>query len=117
VGSNKEKVFDSNMIFAVWNKGKILPHLDPIDFRLDYSGNVIQYCRYNSQLDFGWEIGLIIPLQNGGDYALSNLIPVEWQNKKRKENQLNTLNGIAETIKEIEKTGTINFDLRLPEIK
>jgi len=117
MGSNKEKVFESDLVFAVWNKGKIIPQHDPIDYRLDYSGNLIQYTRYKTQKDFGWEIGFIIPPENGGDFALSNLIPIEWQNKRRKENLANTLNGVADALKEMECMSREKFETELPELK
>lgn len=76
------KITDQTLIDAVWNKGepvKLWP-----DMRRDMCGALMRKSSYGVIVDFGWDIGYIIPLSKGGTDDLKNLIPLEWRNLRAK---------------------------------
>lgn len=90
--------FDGMLILGVWMKGKEIPGFDPVRFRTDCDGYVIDYYCYGRKNIYGWEVDFIVSQIQGGTRDLSNLRPVQWENKLRKER----LGDTGETL----KTGT-----------
>ena len=69
----------------VWNKGRAIPNEDPRVWRLDAYGTTIQFFQHgNTNSLFGWEIDHKTPVAYGGNGDLSNLQPLQWQNNRKK---------------------------------
>ena len=65
---------------AVFNKGRKIAGLDPIEYRLCHiTGRIICFSHYGLFTEFGWHEDHFIPLaQNGSDF-ICNLIPVYYK--------------------------------------
>lgn len=88
--SSRGSGFDEATIQAVWNKGQTVPGINPDLRRKDGCGAWIDRAEYGQTTEFGtgWEIDHINPISNGGTDALSNLQPLQWQNNRRKGDNL-----------------------------
>lgn len=67
----------------MWRKGEPTQEADPDIWRKDECGAWIRrdfYGYHGSR--FGWEVVLIVPASNGGTEDVSNLQPLQWQNKE-----------------------------------
>lgn len=76
--------FSEIVIQAVWEKGVIVPGLDPRVRRKDQCGAWIDRNMHGDRSDqnnTGWEIDHISP---GGSDDLSNLRPLQWYNNVTK---------------------------------
>lgn len=79
-----QKTWSQGEIDAVWNKGGIVPDLDPYKYRVDDCGAIIQYDKRgdrSSETNFSWDVDHINP--NGVDH-ISNLRPLHWANNNAK---------------------------------
>jgi hypothetical protein len=71
----------------VWEKGKTDLGYNGHFYRRDVFGTWMQYSAFGDTLSyFGWEIGFIKPLEQGGTNDLSNLQPLQWHNNRRHGN-------------------------------
>ena len=69
---------------SVWSKGKIAEGYNGNFYRRDVFGSWMQYSAHGETLSpFGWEIGHITPVAQGGTDDLSNLQPLQWKNHRR----------------------------------
>lgn len=76
--------FSESIIQAVWEKGMIVPGVDPRFRRKDQCGAWIDRNRHGDRSDqnnTGWEVDHISP---GGSDDLSNLRPLQWYNNVTK---------------------------------
>jgi hypothetical protein len=73
--------FSPEKVQQVWEKGTIVPNIDPNVWRKDYCGAWINRPSHNGRrenpVDYEWEIDHINP--NGSD-DISNLRPLQWKN-------------------------------------
>jgi hypothetical protein len=73
-------VWSEEMVQSVWEKGRISHKNDRNRWRRDELGAWIGRQDYrNRESEYGWEIDSISP---AGPPQLSNLRPLQWQNKK-----------------------------------
>lgn len=65
-------------IKSIWMKAR--PDRGKLrEYRKDDFGNHIHFSRYGDRdSPFGWEVGHIIPIEQGGTNSYSNLRPVHW---------------------------------------
>ena len=84
--NKKGKSFSEEMVQQVWEKGEILSHINPRDFRSDKCGKMIQRNQYGKQNGNGWEIDHIFPVDRGGLDDIENLQPLAWKNNRGKSN-------------------------------
>lgn len=81
---NKDK-WSSEIILAVWKKGRVVSGNDPDVFRKDACSAWMQFSKHGDRdAKYGWEIDHIIPDIHGGTDALSNLQPLHWKNNVEK---------------------------------
>ena len=81
-------LFSEETVQAVWDKGRIIKGFDPNEWRRDCYGKAIQRSRYSDRsIDFGWEIDHIVPVTDGGNDALGNLQPLQWEMNRDKGDQ------------------------------
>lgn len=73
---------DDRMIQQVWNRGRIVPDVDPNTLRKDACGAWIARNEYGLQTNRGWEIHHIRPKSKGGPDLLGNLVPLQWNNNR-----------------------------------
>lgn len=77
--------FSEEVKQKVWEKGKIVSGYNAELVRKDCCGAWIVRNKYGDRNDdFGWEIDHVYPQVLGGDDALDNLRPMQWQNNKSK---------------------------------
>lgn len=79
--------FSNEIILAVWNKGQIVPGVNPSIRRKDFCGAWISWGQYgsrDSEHNEGWEIDHITPESKGGSGFIANLRPLHWKNNLRK---------------------------------
>ena len=64
----------------VWWKATEIEGHNPMEWRQDELGNLIQFSAYGDRSsDFGWEIDHIVPLADDGTDDISNLRPLHWR--------------------------------------
>lgn len=84
--TNKDgRSFDEATKQAVWQKGQIVPGLDPAAVRKDRCGARMHFKEHgNMDSPYGWHVDHIRPKAAGGGDELSNLQPLNWVNNLHK---------------------------------
>lgn len=74
----------------VWNNGgSLISGYSPNEWKTDKCGAVMQYSKHGDTTSrYGWEIDHIIPKAHGGRDDLSNLQPLQWENNRRKDDNM-----------------------------
>jgi hypothetical protein len=86
------KPFDPATIQAVWNKAALDRKHAPL--RTDAFGSLIWREGYgNTGSKLGWVIDHIKPVSQGGGDELENLQALQWENNRRKGNNVLDLKG------------------------
>ena len=75
---------DWDFLRQIWNKAKIIPHVDPNEWRWDVCGATISYSHYCKKSKYGWAIDHIRPVALGGSDELRNLRPLHHLNNSAK---------------------------------
>ena len=71
--------YTAEEIESIWRKARFMLHKHSKSHRKDAFGNSIHFDRYGDRdSPFGWEVGHIIPIAEGGTNSYSNLRPVHW---------------------------------------
>lgn len=84
--ATERRNFTEDEITAAWNKAKEVKDEDSEVWRKDYAGAWIKRDEYgNTDSQFGWEIDHIKPLSQDGTYATNNLLPLQWENNRHKD--------------------------------
>lgn len=82
--NSSDSPFSEETINAVWAKGQAVIECGSGIWRKDVFGGWMKRKDYgNHESGFGWEIGLIKPLADGGTHDLDNLRPLYWKNNRR----------------------------------
>ena len=75
----KDICWDKSVKEAVWKKGQINPDYSPNVLRWDNHGRIMMWSKYGrTDSRFGWTIGILDPLLEGGLESLDNLRPVSF---------------------------------------
>jgi 5-methylcytosine-specific restriction endonuclease McrA len=78
--------FSQKTIEKVWEKGTVVETYNPDAIRKDAFGAWILRDHYgNNESEYSWEIDHIVPLSEGGAGEISNLQPLQWENKNLKD--------------------------------
>ena len=73
--------FTKETVDTVWDEGIIVPGVDPAKNRKDRCGAWIQRDQFdNRNSKTGWEIDHKKPVSLGGNDAIVNLQPLQWEN-------------------------------------
>ena len=76
--------FSEELIEKIWDKAARVNGHNPKVHRRDQYGCWIERSAYSNQKNmFGWVIGYIKPLSQGGNNELSNLCPLQWKNAEK----------------------------------
>ena len=74
--------FSDDMIQSVWEKGIIVKGYNPDVLRKDHWGAWIIKNHYGTcKSEYSWEVDHISPQSDGGTDDISNLRPLQWENK------------------------------------
>jgi 5-methylcytosine-specific restriction endonuclease McrA len=76
--------FTDDVVDQVWEKGKAVSGYNPNVYRQDSYGSWMRFTEYGKETEAGWEIDHIIPSIHGGGDELRNLQPLQWENNRRK---------------------------------
>lgn len=78
--------FSATVKNLIWQKARIVPGLDPAEWRMDACGARIKWSAFGTTAagGFGWEIDHIFPVVHGGTDDLNNLQALQWQNNRSK---------------------------------
>ncbi|MBF0557092.1 MAG: HNH endonuclease [Nitrospirae bacterium] len=84
--------FDTATIQAVWEKGAVIPGINPNRRRKDSRGTWIDRDGYGVRIanGTGWEIDHIDPAARGDIDDLDNLQPLQWENDRDKGDRLSS---------------------------
>lgn len=79
------KSYTHQELVSVWNKGVIVPGVNPAIRRKDTCGAWIDWLAFgNRDSNVGWEVDHMIPLSRGGAHRIDNVQPLHWQNNAKK---------------------------------
>jgi hypothetical protein len=76
--------FTEEIINYVWEKAEKVANNDPNIWRKDFAGAWIRRDQYGKTSNYGWEIDHLRPVSQGGTDAIGNLLPMHWENNRRK---------------------------------
>ena len=76
--------FTNEKKLQVWSKGKEVDGYDASKYRKDACDAWIQWDKYGTEHDYGWEIDHVYPEAKGGNDNLINLRPMQWENNRSK---------------------------------
>lgn len=80
--------FDHATRSAIWAKAQIVQGNDANVYRRDSYGTWIKWDQYGQTSQYGWEVDHIVPVSRGGSDAMSNLQPLQWENNRKKGDNL-----------------------------
>ena len=97
--------YPDHLIERIWLSAHKEQGYDPSKWRKDFAGAWIRNDLYGTRQKYGWEIGHMIPISQGGTDAIENLQPIHWQNNLRKGDNVPVFNTIitSEGTENIEK--------------
>jgi hypothetical protein len=78
--------FDDSIINNVWEKAITDKENNPAIWRKDFAGAWIKKDQYGKTSEYGWEIDHLKPSSKNGTDDISNLLPMHWENNRRKGN-------------------------------
>ncbi|WP_446786593.1 hypothetical protein [Macellibacteroides fermentans] len=74
-------IFTPENVDKVWEKGIVVEDQNNQEFRKDIIGAWIGRRFYNNKKSqYGWVIGYIRSIEDGGSNHVDNLIPLQWEN-------------------------------------
>ena len=76
--------FSLYTVLHVWEKANIVEGYNPDIWRKDFAGAWIKRDAYNETSAFGWNVVLDKPESKGGNFEMTNLRPMHWQNAESK---------------------------------
>src|SRR5438105_1135993 len=95
--------FSEDIIWQVWSKALVISISDTLVWRKDECGAWILRSHYgNRDSEYGWDIGYIKSVSEGGTDDLSNLRPLQWKNNISKSDGSLDCRVLAEGINNVE---------------
>lgn len=76
--------YTEEMINSIWEKATPDSENNPLIWRKDFAGAWIRKDHFGKTSEYGWEIDHLRPVSQGGTDDISNLIPMNWRNNRKK---------------------------------
>jgi hypothetical protein len=84
---NMKVKYSYRTIDFIFSKGLKIPFLNPLRYRIDKFGKLIDRFEYgNRTSEVGWEMDHIVPKSKNGTDYLYNMQPLQWRNNCYKSN-------------------------------
>jgi 5-methylcytosine-specific restriction endonuclease McrA len=81
--------FSDSVVQAVWDKGRAIDGYDPNAWRRDAYGTPMKRPDYGrTDKKNGWEVDHVYPVAAGGGDELTNMQPLQWENNRKKGDQI-----------------------------
>ena len=83
------ETWDDTTKKMVWSKGIVIENYPTEEWRLDYTGMIMQYSKFGAGSDYSWEIDHMKPVCVDGTDDITNLQPLNHQRNIQKGDELN----------------------------